>query len=131
MVETRQRVSRVMHELKPRIVEVVSVTDIRPNYRRITFGGADLAGFNSVAPADHIKFLVSLDPERAPKPPVRGEKGMTTPDDAPPQTMRDFTPRRYHAERNELEIDFVLHGSGAVSDWARGGEPGRTAGGLG
>jgi NADPH-dependent ferric siderophore reductase len=133
MVDTgqKQRVQRVMHQLQPRIVEVVSVIDIAPNYRRITFGGADLAGFTSVAPADHIKFLVSLDPERAPMPPVRGEKGMMTPEDAPPQTMRDFTPRRFDAERNELEIDFVLHESGVVSDWARAAQPGKKAGILG
>lgn len=127
MVETQARVERVMHELRPRSVEVLSVEDIAPRYRRITFGGEDLATFTTASPADHIKFLVSLDPERDPQPPVRGEKGMRAPEDAPPQTMRDFTPRRFDAERNELQIDFVLHESGPVADWAKVAEPGTKA----
>jgi NADPH-dependent ferric siderophore reductase len=127
MVQTTERVQRVMHEIRPRHAEVLSVEDVAPRYRRITFGGDDLATFVSAAPGDHIKFLISLDPERAPQPPVRGEKGMRAPEDAPPQTMRDFTPRRFDAGRNELVIDFVLHESGPVSDWARAAKPGSQA----
>lgn len=135
MVETQQRseqrsgqrVERVMHELRPRSVEVVTVEDVAPNYRRVTFGGEDLATFTTAAPGDHIKFLISLDPERAPMPPVRGEKGFRPPEGAPPQTMRDFTPRRFDAERRELQVDFVLHESGPVSDWARVAAPGTQA----
>lgn len=124
---TDERVQRVMHELRPRRVEVVAVEDISPAYRRITFGGEDLEGFVSASAADHIKFLISLDPDRAPMPPVRGEKGMRASDDAPPQTMRDYTPRRFDADRNELVIDFVLHDAGPVSDWARAAAPGKHA----
>lgn len=131
MVETAPRadarVHRVMHELRPRRVEVTAVEDLSPRYRRITFGGDDLATFVTASAADHIKFLISLDPERAPQPPVRGEKGMRAPEDAPPQTMRDYTPRRFDADRRELVIDFVLHDAGPVSDWARGAVPGKQA----
>lgn len=130
-VNTAQRVERVMHELRPRIVEVSAVEDISPSYRRITFTGPDLEGFVSLAAADHVKLLVSLDPDRAPMPPVHGRQGMEKPAAAPPQVMRDFTPRRYHADRNALDIDFVLHESGSVSDWARQAAPGQKAGILG
>jgi NADPH-dependent ferric siderophore reductase len=132
MVETQdQRVERVMHELRPRIVEVSAVEDITPRYRRITFTGPELDGFVSLAPADHIKLLVSLDPERAPMPPKRGPQGMEKAADAPPQVMRDFTPRRYDADTQTLEIDFVLHGSGPVADWASAAAPGQKVGVLG
>lgn len=120
---TEERVQRVMHELRPRRVEVTAVEDLSPRYRRITFGGDDLSSFVTASAADHIKFLISLDPERAPQPPVRGEKGFG----APPQTMRDYTPRRFDAERNELVIDFVIHDAGPVSDWARTAAPGKQA----
>jgi len=122
---TEERVQRVMHELRPRRVEVLAVEDLSPRYRRITFGGDDLSSFVTASAADHIKFLISLDPERAPQPPVRGEKGFGAPEGAPPQTMRDYTPRRFDAERNELVIDFVIHDAGPVSDWARTAAPGK------
>lgn len=131
MVEATQRaderVQRVMYQPRPRRVEVRSVEDISPSYRRITFGGDDLVGFTTAAPADHIKFLISLDSDRAPMPPVRDEKGMRVPADAPPQTMRDYTPRRFDADRSELTIDFVLHEAGPVSDWARTAASGKQA----
>jgi NADPH-dependent ferric siderophore reductase len=127
MVETTSRVERVVHELRPRRVEVRAIEDIAPNYRRITFGGDDLATFVSAAPADHVKLLISLDPERAPVPPVRGEKGMRPAEGAPPQAMRDFTPRRFDAERAELQMDFVIHETGVASDWARAAQPGTPA----
>lgn len=124
---TGTRVEKVMHELRPRVVSVREVVDVTPGYRRFTFGGDDLAGFTSLAAGDHIKFLLSTDPDRAPVPPVRTEQGMRAPADAPPQAMRDFTPRRFDADRNELVIDVVLHETGPVSDWARRALPGSTA----
>ena len=124
---TDTRVEKVMHQLQPRLVEAREVVDVTPGYRRITFGGEELAGFTSLSAGDHIKFLVSLDPARPPMPPVRTDQGMRAPEAAPPQTMRDFTPRRFDADRNELVIDFVLHDSGPVSDWARRAEPGSKA----
>lgn len=128
---TETRVRKVMHELRPRLVVVRSVEDVTPGYRRITFGGDTLAGFTSMSAGDHIKFLVSLDPERAPMVPVRTEQGMRAPADAPPQTMRDYTPRRFDADRNELVIDFVIHEAGPVSDWAREARVGSVAAVLG
>src|SRR5690606_27867351 len=124
---TEERVQRVMHELRPRRVEVTAVEDLSPRYRRITFGGDDLLSFVTASAADHIKFLISLDPERAPQPPVRGEKVFGAPEGAPPQTLRDYPPRRFDAERNEPVSDVVSHDAGPVSDWARTAAPGKQA----
>lgn len=42
--------------------------------------------------------------------------------------MRDYTPRRYDAAANELDIDFVLHHHGPATDWAHRAEPGHLLG---
>jgi NADPH-dependent ferric siderophore reductase len=67
---------------------------------RIVFGGPALAGFNWNGPAAHIKLILGQDsPEtRAPS--------------------RTYTPRRFAPERQELTVDFVLHGDGPASAWA-------------
>jgi NADPH-dependent ferric siderophore reductase len=33
--------------------------------------------------------------------------------------MRDYTPRRYSPEANELEIEFFVHGNGPGAQWAK------------
>jgi NADPH-dependent ferric siderophore reductase len=43
---------------------------------------------------------------------------------APKTIARDFTPRRYDAASNELEIQFALHGTGPASTWAEQAKPG-------
>ncbi|MGC1548812.1 MAG: siderophore-interacting protein, partial [Rhodanobacter sp.] len=45
-----------------------------------------------------------------------------------PSPMRDYTPRRFDAERNELTVDFVLHGDGPASTWAEQAAPGQKIG---
>jgi NADPH-dependent ferric siderophore reductase len=41
---------------------VLRVTDLTPRMRRITLGGAELAGFTSVGSDDHIKLLFAARP---------------------------------------------------------------------
>ncbi|WZB77287.1 siderophore-interacting protein [Achromobacter insuavis] len=41
---------------------------------------------------------------------------------------RATTPRRYDAAREELDIDFVLHGDGPASTWAEQAEAGQRLG---
>jgi len=53
------------------------------------------------------------------------------PDDRRP-TMRTYTVRRFDAEADELDIDFVLHGEhGVASAWAARTRPGDEAGVIG
>jgi NADPH-dependent ferric siderophore reductase len=42
--------------------------------------------------------------------------------------MRDYTPRRYDAKANTLEIDFALHDAGPATQWAEQAKPGDTLG---
>ena len=121
--ENPQGIHRVMHEIKRRRLEVLRVTDLTPRMRRITLGGAQLAGFLSQGSDDHIKLLFASTPEQQATletmvlggPPVEGAK----PD------MRDYTPRRIDLAAGELDIDFVLHGDGPASTWAAQAEPGQ------
>lgn len=108
-------IHRVMHEIKRRRLEVLRVTDLTPRMRRITVGGPELAGFTSLGSDDHIKLLFPQTPEE--------EQAMATlvlggPGAGPLPPMRDYTPRRIDLVRNELDIDFVLHGDGPASTWA-------------
>ncbi|MBB2494231.1 siderophore-interacting protein [Aquipseudomonas ullengensis] len=117
-------IHRVMHELKRRRLDVLRVTDLTPRMRRITLGGPELAGFISLGSDDHIKlFFAQNAAEQAALETLQlASKGN---DDGPRPAMRDYTPRRYDAALNELDIDFVLHGDGPASTWAEQAAPGQ------
>jgi NADPH-dependent ferric siderophore reductase len=117
-------IHRVMHEIKRRRLDVLRVTDITPHMRRVTVGGPELAGFISLGADDHIKcFFAQNAEEQAVLESMQfGGKGD---DDGPRPAMRDYTPRRYDAALNELDIDFVLHGDGPASTWAEQVKPGQ------
>ncbi|MGY4535112.1 NADPH-dependent ferric siderophore reductase [Pseudomonas sp. TE3786] len=119
-----QGIHRVMHEIKRRRLQVLRVTDITPHMRRVTLGGPELAGFTSLGADDHIKcFFAQNAAEQAALESMQfGGKGN---DDDPKPAMRDYTPRRYDAALNELDIDFVLHGDGPASTWAEQAKPGQ------
>lgn len=116
------------HEvLGRRDIHVRRVEDITPRYRRITFGGADLAmGFPLArfAPLDHVK-LYFPDPtsgEIVSYRPVGDDWEVDSDSGAP--IRRDYTPRAWDADAGELSIDFVLHGHGIAGAWARNARPG-------
>jgi NADPH-dependent ferric siderophore reductase len=71
---------------------------------RITFGGEELAGFNSPSPSDHVKVFFPT------------EKGATV--------SRDYTPRLFDRIANTLAIDFAIHDEGVGSSWAQFAVPG-------
>jgi len=115
-------IHRVNHEIRQRRLEVLRVTDLTPRMRRITLGGAELAGFASVGTDDHIKLLFACTPEEQQAIDARnlGRDGGARP------TMREYTPRRIDLANLELDIDFVLHGDGPASTWAAQAAPGQT-----
>jgi NADPH-dependent ferric siderophore reductase len=100
----------VRHPLVRRTLTVAAVRDIAPTMRRITLTGADLDGFVSDGPEDHVKvFFPGIEPDE--------------------MVARDFTPREYRPATAgapaELDIDFVLHGSTApATAWATGARVG-------
>lgn len=97
-------IRRVRHELVRRNLEVCAVERLTPHMIRVTLGGADLAGFTSPSPDDHIKIFVP------------GLNGATV--------RRDYTPRHYDPQSGTLVLDFVNHHGGPAAAWARAAQPG-------
>ncbi|WP_290687883.1 MULTISPECIES: siderophore-interacting protein [unclassified Haematobacter] len=91
------RIERIRHELKRRDLIVARTERLTPHMQRITLTGAELEGFYSAAPDDHVKIMLLGEGE--------------------PQ-RRDYTPRRHDAAKGELVIDFALHEAGPATDWA-------------
>ena len=117
-----QTIHRVTHEIKRRKLEVLRVVDLTPRMRRITVGGAQLAGFISLGSDDHVKlFFPQTAEELATLENLELSAGMKS-KTMPP--MRDYTPRRYDLDTLELDIDFVLHGDGPAATWAAQARPG-------
>lgn len=92
-------IQRVRHELKRRDLKVAAVERLTPHMIRVTLTGADLDGFVSASPDDHIKIFL---------PGLNGEV-----------TRRDYTPRRYDPQAGTLVLDFVNHDGGPAAAWAR------------
>lgn len=77
---------------------------LTPHMLRLRFVSAELAGFTSAAPDDHIKLFV--------------------PDGAGETSMRDYTPRAFDPEAGTLTVDFAVHEAGPATRWALTAEPG-------
>lgn len=123
------QVRRVRYEMRFRRLEVVRVESLTPRMRRITLGGGELDGFESRGPADHVKVFFPPAGEAEPALPSLGPEGRPVPPaDGRVSPRRDFTPRRFDAERRELDLDFVLHGAGPAASWAAAAAPGSALG---
>lgn len=121
MTDHALAIHRVSHEIKQRRLQVLRVTELTPRMRRITLGGPELAGFNSLGSDDHIKLLFGCTPEEQQ---AIDQRNMGRDGGARP-TMREYTPRRIDLDAGELDIDFVLHGDGPASTWAAQATPGQ------
>lgn len=111
---------RVRFEPQRRTLTVVRVKHMTPRLLRVTLSGDELRGFTSLGYDDHIKLFFP-------------EPGLALPEmsslirgEGPKPPMRDYTPRRYDADRNELDIEFVLHGDGPAATWAAQAAVGQT-----
>jgi NADPH-dependent ferric siderophore reductase len=102
---------RVRHEPRRRQLKVERVEKVSAHMIRVTLGG-DLAGFTSLGFDDHVKLFFPEGPAGA--------------DGAIPTASRDYTPRRYDAAANTLDIEFVLHDAGPATRWARQVQPEQT-----
>src|SRR6185436_13563657 len=98
----------VSREPKVRLLEVVRVNRITPKMVRVTFGGNQLAGYESLGADDDFRVFFPLPGQERPTLPSLGAtSGFAWPDDAPRPPNREYTPRRYNAAANELDVDFV------------------------
>lgn len=106
---TKHRIERVgPRPVKLRRLTVRSVERVTPRYARVVLEGAELEGFESAAPDDHVKVFFPDQTGRL--------------DEADRSRMRDFTPRRFDADT--LIIDFALHGAGIANSWVESAKPG-------
>jgi NADPH-dependent ferric siderophore reductase len=94
---------------------------LTPRLVRVTLGGPELAGLRIDEPAASVRVLL----------PSPGDDDLVLPDwngneflraDGTRPPIRTLTPRRFDADRSELDVDVVLHGDGALSSWAAGAE---------
>lgn len=95
--------------------------------RRIVLGGHELEGFTTLGFDDHVKLFFPDSTGHLATPIVAGD-GLKFPDGETRPDGRDFTPRRYDAARQELTIDFGLHGTGPATTWARTAAAGQVLG---
>jgi len=102
-----RRVQRVRHEIVRRALRVARVEPLGPGFRRITLAGPELAGFVSASFDDHLKFILEPGTEA--------------------QSMRDYTPRHFDPQTQELTLEFVLHGDGPATTWAAQAQVGQPA----
>lgn len=108
-------------------VAVRRVKQLSPSVRLITFGGSALAGFVSGGNDQRCKVFFPR-PERTDFVlPTGGDWYQEyldlDPEIRPP--MRSYTIRRHDPERQEVQIEFVLHGdTGPASRWALRAAPG-------
>ncbi len=96
---SHREVQRIRHELRMRNLNVKSVESVGPGFLSVTVTGSELAGFTSLSFDDHIKII------------LQDEQGNVI--------RRDYTPRHYDAQAQELTIEFAVHDGGFASDWAR------------
>jgi NADPH-dependent ferric siderophore reductase len=106
------------------MVEVRSVEKPTPGAVRVTFGGAELAGYEMRGPASHIKVLFGRDGEDRPALPEWGPEGPMLNEGQSMPPSRTYTPRRWDAAKQELTVEFMLHGDGLASTWARSAKAG-------
>ncbi len=114
------------HPLHYRELTVLRVQALSPRMRRITLGGAALAGFYSPAPDDHVRLIFPAPGQAAPPTPVVDEHGLHFADGVARPAMRDYTP--IVCGTHELALDFVLHGDGPAATWAAQATPGMCIG---
>lgn len=128
MTQPDLAVRRVRHELKMRLLQVVRTQAVSPQLLRVTLSGEDLRGFVSASFDDHVKVFFPEPGQDRPVLPTVGPEGISMPPGVPRPAARDYTPRRYDAHVNELDIEFVLHGDGPASTWAAQARPGQFIG---
>jgi NADPH-dependent ferric siderophore reductase len=84
---------------------------------RVTFGGPELEGLTIDQPAASVRLLLPPQGADAPVMPTSNGNEFLLPDGRRP-TIRTFTPRRSDPGALELDLEIVVHGGGAASEWA-------------
>ena len=124
----RLAVERVRHPIVIRRVHVKRVTRMSSQLVRITLEGAALQGFASASFDDHVKVFFPEPGQSQPVLPEATPNGLVFPEGLDRPATRDYTPRRFDPIKQELDIEFVLHGDGPACSWAAQASVGQTLG---
>lgn len=108
-----------------RRVVVRRVEFLTPYLARVTFTGRDLEGFSVDQPAASVRLLLPAPQQTLVMPIWNGNEFLLS--DGRRPTIRTFTPRRVDVKALELDLDIVVHGAGAASDWVEAAAPGDPA----
>ncbi|MCH4092558.1 siderophore-interacting protein [Acetobacter sp.] len=119
---------RVRQPVRLRMAQVARIEQLSPLMRRIIFTGDDLHDFSSAAADDHVKLFFPQPGQDMPVLPDVDTGGRPMHTSSSSVIMRDYTPRFFNPETNELAIEFVLHGDGPAATWAAQAKPGQTLG---
>lgn len=117
-------------ELEMRVYRatVVRIVDLTPSLRRIVFGGAGLADFETTGGGDeYLRVLMPAAGETEPVLPEISE-GVFDYGAVDLGLLRTYTVRDFDRETGEVSIDFVLHDRGVATTWARAALPGDVVG---
>jgi NADPH-dependent ferric siderophore reductase len=109
-----------MPALRTFLAKVVAVEDVHPRLRRITFGAGQLDELWVPGPDTFLYVLIPTDgrDELTLDGAFTFEQWLAAPEDRRPFGAY-YTVRRWHADRHEVEMLFVLHGDdGALGSWA-------------
>jgi NADPH-dependent ferric siderophore reductase len=106
-----------------RRVEVQRSAYVSPRLLRVTLAGAELAGFTVDLPAASVRLLLPSPGVGALVVPTWNGNEFLLPDGTRP-AIRTFTPRRVDPVARELDLDVVVHGGGAASEWVVAAAPG-------
>ena len=131
LTSLRAEIRRLAREGAPAFtcpVAVQSVREVSASYARVTVGGAGLAAYRDVLPADAFKLMLPPGGHGTVDFPARGEDGLPYwPEGTRQPVLRAFTVRHFDPARLLLEFDVLRH-EGLASAWSRAAHPGDTIG---
>jgi NADPH-dependent ferric siderophore reductase len=105
-----------------RVLEVMRVKRVTPLMQRVTLGGDEIHG---IPEGPNIKLVIPPRGVKEPAWPIQGPDGKRTmPPGHPEPITRTYSLRRLDRAAGELDVDFVMHGSGVASNWAETAQPG-------
>jgi NADPH-dependent ferric siderophore reductase len=105
-----------------RVLEVLCVKRITPLMQRVTLGGDEIHG---IPEGPNLKLVIPPPGTRDPVWPVRGADGKPAmPSGHAMVITRTYSLRRLDRAAGELDVDFVMHGDGVASNWAKQARPG-------
>lgn len=107
-----------------RLATVVGSSRRGPRLISITLGGPELVGFEVDAPAASVRLLLPRGGAGGELeiPTWSGNEFLFADGTRPP--IRTLTPLRVDPVRGSIDVEVVLHGSGALGEWAGAVEPG-------